>query len=120
MENLKVVFERLKNVNLKLNPKKCNLLCKKVHFLGHEVSEQGIATDPTKIEYVRDCPEPKSAAEVRQFVGLASSYRKFIPNFATICKPLHNFTDKELKFVWVTSVKMHLILSNMHSPQRLF
>ena len=46
LENLKVVFERLKNVNLKLNPKECNLLCIRVAFLGHEVSDQGIATDP--------------------------------------------------------------------------
>ena len=100
LENLKVVFDRLKNVNLKLNPKKCNLLCTKVAFLGHEVSDQGIATDPAKIQAVRDWPEPKSTTEVRQFVGLASYYRKFIPNFATICKPLHKLTEKNSKFVW--------------------
>ena len=100
LENLKVVLERLKSVNLKLNPKKCNLLCKKVSFLGHEVSEQGIATDPAKIQSVKDWPEPKSVTEVRQFVGLASYYRKFIPNFATICKPLHKLTQKDVKFDW--------------------
>ena len=50
LENLRVVFERLKESNLKLNPKKCNLLCNKVAFLGHEVSEHGIATDPAKIQ----------------------------------------------------------------------
>ena len=58
LENLKVVFERLKNANLKLNPKKCNLLCTKVAFLGHEVSEQVIATDPAKFQPVRDLPRP--------------------------------------------------------------
>ena len=100
LENLKTVLERLKGINLKLNPKKCNLLCKKVAFLGHEVSEQGIATDPAKIQSVKDWPEPKSVTEVRQFVGLASYYRKFIPNFATICKPLHKLTQKDVKFDW--------------------
>ena len=99
-ENLKVVLERLKSVNLKLNPKKCNLLCKKVSFLGHEVSEQGTAMDPAKIQSVKDWQEPKSVTEVRQFVGLASYYRKFIPNFATICKPLHKLTQKDVKFDW--------------------
>ena len=94
LENLKVVFERLKNANLKLNPKKCSLLCTKVAFLGHEVSEQGIATDPAKANAVKDWPQPKSVTEVRQFVGLASYYRKFILNFATICKPLHKLTEK--------------------------
>ena len=78
----------------------CNLLCSKVAFLGHEVSEQGIATDPEKAKTVRDWSQPTSATEVRQFVGLASYYRKFIPNFATICKPLHKLTEKNAKFVW--------------------
>ena len=100
LENLKVVFERLKNANLKLNPQKCSLLCTKVAFLGHEVSEQGIATDPAKACAVEDWPQPKSVTEVRQFVGLTSYYRKFIPNFATICKPLHKLTEKISSFVW--------------------
>ena len=100
LENLKVVYERLKNANLKLNPKKYNLLCSKVVFLCHEVSEQGIATDPEKAKTVRDWPQLKSATEVRHFVGLASYYIKFIPNFATICKPLHKLTEKNSKFVW--------------------
>ena len=98
--NLKTVLERLNSVNLKLNPKKCNLLCKKVAFLGHEVSEQGIATDPAKNQSVNDWPEPKFVTEVRQFVGLASYYRKFIPNFAIICKTLHKLTQKDVKFDW--------------------
>ena len=67
------------------------MLCTKVAFLGHEVSEQAIATDPSKEEAVKDWPQPMSATEARQFVGLASYYRKFIPNFATVCKP---FIDK--------------------------
>ena len=100
LENLRVVFERLKESNLKLNPKKCNLLCNKVAFLGHEVSEHGRATDPAKIQAVKDWPQPKSTTEVRQFVGLASYYRNFIPNFATICKPLHKLTEKDTKFIW--------------------
>ena len=98
LENLKVVLERLKNANL--NPKKCSLLCTKVAFLGHEVSEQGIATDPSKADAVKDWPQPKSSTEVRQFVGLATYYRKFIPNFATVCKPLHRLTEKASSFVW--------------------
>ncbi|MEW8544975.1 MAG: reverse transcriptase domain-containing protein [Candidatus Thiodiazotropha sp.] len=103
LENLRVVLERLKKSNLKLNPKKCNLLCNKVAFLGHEVSEQGISTDPAKIEAVKDWPQPNTATEVRQFVGLASYYRKFIPNFATVCKPLHKLTEKNCSFVWTDS-----------------
>ena len=100
LENLRTVLERLKKSNLKLNPKKCNLLCTKVAFLGHEVSEQCISTDPVKIQAVKEWPQPKTVTEVRQFVGLASYYRKFIPNFATVCKPLHKLTEKNCSFVW--------------------
>ena len=63
-------------------------------FLGHEVSDLGIGTDPNKLLAVNDWPQPKTATEVRQFVGLASYYRKFIPIFATVCKPLHQLTEK--------------------------
>ena len=100
LENLGIVFERLKEANLKLNPKKCNLLCRKVAFLGHEVSESGISTDPSKVQAVKEWPQSNTATEVRQFVGLASYYRKFIPSFATICKPFHKLTEKDAKFVW--------------------
>ena len=98
--NLRKVFERLNEANLKLNSKKCKLLCRKVSFLGHEVSDLGIGTDPKKLLAVNDWPQPKTATEVRQFVGLASNYRKFIPNFATVCKPLHQLTEKNNCFVW--------------------
>ncbi|MCG8045657.1 MAG: reverse transcriptase domain-containing protein, partial [Candidatus Thiodiazotropha endolucinida] len=103
LQNLKLILERLKEANLKLNPKKCSLLCTKVAFLGHEVSSQGIATDPAKIRAVREWPQPRTATEVRQFVGLASYYRKFIPNFATVCKPLHKLTEKNCSLAWTES-----------------
>ncbi|MCG8078348.1 MAG: Ty3/Gypsy family RNase HI domain-containing protein, partial [Candidatus Thiodiazotropha taylori] len=64
------------------------------------MSEEGISTDPLKVNAVKEWPQPKSATEVRQFVGLASYYRKFIPNFATVCKPLHRLTEKTTKFAW--------------------
>ena len=120
LENLKVVFERLKNANLKLNLKKCNLLCTKVAFLGHEVSEQGIATDPANIQAVRDWPRPKSAPEVRQFVGLASYYRKFIPKFVTICKPLHKLTEKNTNLFGRINVRLPLTLLSNYLPPLLF
>ena len=96
LENLREVFQRLKESNLKLNPEKCNLFCKTVTFLGHQVSEDGITTDPDKIRAIKEWPRPSSVKEVRQFIGLASYYRKFIPGFATICKPLHTLTEKPL------------------------
>ena len=68
--------------------------------MGHQVSEAGIETDPEKVAAIKDWPQPRTVKEVQQFVGLASYYRKFIPSFATVCKPLHKLTEKDQKFVW--------------------
>ena len=100
MKNLKEVFQRLKAANLKLNPKKCNFLKKEVKFLGHIVSESGVATDPNKVQSVKDWPVPKSIKDVRSFLGLTSYYRKFILKYADKAKPLYKVTEKNQKFVW--------------------
>ena len=63
------------------------------------VSEEGIGTDPTKTEIVRKWPVPKSVREVRSFLGL-ESYRRFVPNFASIAGPLHSIVGKGRKFCW--------------------
>jgi hypothetical protein len=100
MQNLREVFQRLKEANLKLSPKKCHFLKKEVKFLGHIVSENGVSTDPSKIQAVRDWPIPKNIKEVRSFLGLTSYYRKFILKYADKAKPLHKITEKNQKFVW--------------------
>ena len=79
MANLRVALQHFRSASLKLNPKKCSLLQKQVRYLGHVVSEDGITTNPEKVEAVRAWPTPLSGKAVRSFVGLCSYYRKFIP-----------------------------------------
>ena len=100
IERLALVFDRLRNAGLKLKPKKCNFFKKRVPFLGHVVSNEGISTDPEKICVVKEWPIPKTITEVRSFLGLASYYRRFIKSFAHIAKPLHKLTSKANKFEW--------------------
>lgn len=100
LDNLKQVFDRLLSSNLKLKAKKCHLFHKTVQFLGHVVPENGISTDPSKISVVEDWSIPVNLTEVKSFLGLRSYYRRFIPNFATIAKPLNRLTEKGTKFVW--------------------
>ena len=72
IDNLKKVFDRLKEGNLELNPGKYQLFCKEVKFLRHIFSANGISTDPEKVQAVRDWPIPRTVKEVKSFLGLCS------------------------------------------------
>ncbi|GJZ00846.1 putative reverse transcriptase domain-containing protein [Tanacetum coccineum] len=72
----------------------------KVQFLGHMIDSDGIHVDPAKIESIKDWASPKSPTEIRQFLGLAGYYRRFIKGFSKIAKPMTNLTQKKVKFEW--------------------
>lgn len=100
LQRLSQVFDRLRQANLKLKPGKCCLFHREVAYLGHIVSANGVATDPQKILKTQEWPVPTSVSEVRQFVGLASYYRRFIRDFAAVACPLYELTKKNASFRW--------------------
>lgn len=102
VNRLTQVLRRLSAVNLKFKPSKCHLLQKRVLFLGHVISEEGVATDLGKIEAVQSWPTPQKLREVRAFLGLCSYYRKFVADFAQIGRPLHALAKKGVKFAWTS------------------
>ena len=73
---------------------------KEVGFLGHVISGEGIAVDPTKVESVTNWQSPTSVKEIRSFLGLAGYYRRFIENFSKIAKPMTELLKKETKYIW--------------------
>ena len=73
---------------------------KEVGFLGHVISGEGIAVDPSKVEVVTEWKAPTSVGEIRSFLGLAGYYRRFIENFSKIAKPMTELLKKDTKFVW--------------------
>jgi hypothetical protein len=100
IQHLEEVFQRLDKANLKCNPEKCELMKTKVKFLGHTISKEGIATNPKKIDAIKNIGTPISKAEVHTFLGIANYYRKFIMNFAIIATPLYNLIKHNTVFSW--------------------
>ena len=100
VEQLGMVLARLSQSGLKVAPKKCHFFRPSVVFLGHIVSSQGLATDPSKTQCIVDWPQPKNVREVRQFTGLCAYYRRYVRNFAQIARPLHQLTEKDRPFSW--------------------
>ena len=100
LHNLATVLHKLKAANLRIKSSKCALCQKQVTYLGHVVSKDGISPDTEKTLKVTNWPTPTSVQEVQQLLGLASYYRKFIKNFATIAKPLHKLSEKGRQFSW--------------------
>ncbi|GJX69559.1 putative reverse transcriptase domain-containing protein, partial [Tanacetum coccineum] len=76
------------------------LLKKEELYAGHVIDSEGIHVDPAKIESIKDWTSPKSPTEIRQFLGLAGYYRRFIEGFSKIAKPMTKLTQKKVKFVW--------------------
>ena len=89
LDRIELVFSRLKQYQLKIKPKKSFFFQMEVSFLGHVLSAKGISPNPEKVDKVRDWPIPKTSKEVHSFIGLASYYSRFIPNFAKWSKPLN-------------------------------
>ena len=98
LEHLRKVFLRLREAKLELKASKCSFFKKNIQYLGHLVSGDGI--EPEKLEAVENMPPPKTPKEIRQFLGLVGYYRKFVPKFADIARPLTNLTKQDIKFEW--------------------
>ncbi|GKF92892.1 putative reverse transcriptase domain-containing protein, partial [Tanacetum coccineum] len=91
-EHLKQILELLKKEELYAKFSKCEFWIPKVQFLGHVIDSEGIHVDPAKIESIKDWIPPKSPMEIRQFLGLAGYYRRFIEGFSKIAKPMTKLT----------------------------
>ena len=100
LEHICVIFDRLRQHNLKLKLKKCSFLKSETHYLGFVISEEGIKPDQKKVEAIRSLPVPTCVREVRSFIGMCSYYRRFIPNFSQIAEPIIALTRKYAHFKW--------------------
>ena len=82
---------------------KCDFFKSEIHYLGHLISPEGISLLPNKLDSIRHMPVLNSAKEIKQFLGLTGYYRKFVPRFADISRPLTTLTKKDMKFEWTSA-----------------
>ncbi|GJY45843.1 putative reverse transcriptase domain-containing protein [Tanacetum coccineum] len=99
-EQLKAILELLKKEQLYAKFSKCEFWIPKVQFLEHVIDSRGIHVDPAKIESIKYWASPKIPTEIRQFLGLAGYYRRFIEGFSKIAKSMTKLTQKGIKFDW--------------------
>ncbi|GJT04915.1 putative reverse transcriptase domain-containing protein [Tanacetum coccineum] len=99
-KHLKIILELLKKEQLYAKFLKCDVWLESVQFLGHMINNKGVHVDPAKVEAIRNWSAPTTPTEVRQFLGLAGYYRRFIEGFLLISKPLTKLTQKNKKYEW--------------------
>ena len=100
LKHLEEIFVRLRKFGLKMKHEKCIFFKKHIQYLGHLVSERGFEPLPEKLESIHKMPAPRTAKEVKQFLGLIGYYRKFVPRFADISRPLTKLTRHNVVFEW--------------------
>nr|GEX47101.1 putative reverse transcriptase domain-containing protein [Tanacetum cinerariifolium] len=103
--HLMLILKLLKEEELYAKFSKCEFWLSKVKFLGHLIDSEGIHVDSAKIEAIKDWASPKTPTEIRQFLGLAGYYRRFIEGFSKIPRPMTKLTQKSVKFDWGEKVE---------------
>lgn len=99
VKHLSLALEVLRNNTLFAKYSKCSFDDRKVEYLGHFIEEEGVTTDPKKIEAVKNWPTPVNLKQLRGFLGLTGYYRRFVRNYGLISKPLTTLLKKD-SFLW--------------------
>ena len=118
LQDLRIVFNRLRKYQLKMNPLKCAFSVTSGKFLGFIVRHRGIEVDPSKIDAIQKMPIPKNLKELRSLQGHLAFIRRFISNLAGRCQPFNRLMKKDVPFEWdqacdnaLQSIKKYLLNS---------
>ena len=99
-QRLEAVLQRLSEVGMKVNLRKCTFMKSELLYLGHVITQVGVRPDPSKVKAIKDYPRPKNIKEIRTFLGLAGYYRRFLRDYAEIARPLTELTKNDTPFDW--------------------
>lgn len=100
VERVRKLLDRLRENHIHLNPSKCKFFQKKISYLGHDISAQGLHKSESKIKAILETKAPANVEETRQFLGLIMYYKKFIPDTSTLLHPLNRLLRSGVKFHW--------------------
>ena len=98
--NLRLVLNRARQVNLKLNPTKCKFGVTNVNYVGHTFTSDGLKPDPEKVKAITDMPSPDSVQSLQRYLGMVNYLAKFIPNLSDVAAPLRELTHKNVSWCW--------------------
>jgi hypothetical protein len=98
--DVKEVLRRLAKNQLFCKLSKCSFHADTVDYLGLVISPRGISMEEKKVQAVKDWPTPQTVKQVQSFLGFANFLHRFVPNYSTLARPLHNKTHKEAPWEW--------------------
>lgn len=99
-ERLKKVLQRCREINLKLNQKKCKFCLTEITYLGHKITQKGIYPDPTRTSAILNMPRPQNVKDVERFLGLITYVGRFIPNLSDKSHKLRELLKKDTEWHW--------------------
>jgi hypothetical protein len=99
-KHLRIALQILQEHQLCAKFSKCEFWLDQVEFLGHVISKEGIAVNLSKLASVLEWEAPKNIKQIREFLGMAGYYRRFIEGFSTIARPMTKLLQKNTPFVW--------------------
>ena len=102
LNNLELVLQRLESAGLTLKKSKCIFTATSVEYLGHVIDKNGLHPSPSKVQAIKQAPQPTNVTELKSFLGLVNYYHKFLPNLYTSLAPLHSLLRKNSRWNWST------------------
>lgn len=103
---MKNTLKRLRDSGFLIQPAKSEFMKPEIHYLGYVITDKGIKPNPKKVEAIKKLKPPSTVKEIQQTLGLLTYYRKFVPEFSKLSKPLSQLLKKNIEFKWTTECQL--------------